>query len=93
MGTRTLRRTREKGSYRPENNELYWSFLGRQTPRKGKRTSKILMPKTVIPGWRYLAIRMDTEDNAFGLWQEKKKQVTRNCPLKEKTGRPFKRII
>ncbi|WP_229388755.1 hypothetical protein [Methanosarcina sp. DH2] len=50
------------------------------------------MPKTVIPGWRYLAIRMDTEDNAFGLWQEKKK-VTRNCPLKEKTGRPFKRII
>jgi uncharacterized protein len=31
---------------------------------------KILMPKTVIPGWGYLAICMDTENNAFGLWEE-----------------------
>lgn len=45
---------------------------------------KILMPKTVIPGWGYLAICMDTEDNTFGLWQEEEEAkgfwYIRSCP-------------
>jgi predicted enzyme related to lactoylglutathione lyase len=30
---------------------------------------KIIMPKTKIPGYGYLAICLDTENNAFGLWE------------------------
>ncbi|HPX73420.1 MAG TPA: VOC family protein [Methanoregulaceae archaeon] len=30
----------------------------------------MIMPKTVVPGYGYLAICTDTEGNAFGLWQE-----------------------
>ncbi len=31
---------------------------------------KVVMPRTAVPGWGYLAICFDTEDNMFGLWQE-----------------------
>lgn len=31
---------------------------------------KIIMPKTAVQGWGYLAICIDTENNTFGLWQE-----------------------
>ena len=30
----------------------------------------MIMPKTLVPGYGYLAICTDTEGNAFGLWQE-----------------------
>jgi len=30
---------------------------------------KMIMPKTKIPGYGYLAICMDTENNLFGLWE------------------------
>lgn len=32
----------------------------------------IIMQKTAVPGWGYLAICVDTENNTFGLWQEDK---------------------
>jgi len=32
----------------------------------------ITLPKTLVPGWGYLANCLDTEGNAFGLWQEDK---------------------
>lgn len=32
--------------------------------------AKIIMEKTAVPGWGYLAILKDTENNNFGLWQE-----------------------
>jgi predicted enzyme related to lactoylglutathione lyase len=35
-----------------------------------KLGGKVLMPKTVVPGWGYLAICMDTENNTFGLWED-----------------------
>lgn len=31
---------------------------------------KVVMPRMAVPGWGYLAICFDTEDNMFGLWQE-----------------------
>jgi hypothetical protein len=31
---------------------------------------KVAMPRTAVPGWGYLAVCFDTEDNMFGLWQE-----------------------
>lgn len=37
-----------------------------------KLGGKVVMPKTVVPGWGYLAICMDTESNTFGLWQDEK---------------------
>jgi len=38
-----------------------------------KLGGKIVMPKTAVPGWGYLAICMDTENNTFGLWEDDKK--------------------
>ncbi len=32
----------------------------------------IIMPRTAVAGWGYLAICVDTEDNIFGLWEENK---------------------
>ncbi len=34
---------------------------------------KVLMPKTAVPGWGYLALCMDTENNTFGLWEDDEK--------------------
>ncbi len=31
---------------------------------------RVVLPKTLVPGWGYLANCVDTEGNAFGLWQE-----------------------
>jgi len=31
---------------------------------------KVATPRTAVPGWGYLAVCFDTEDNMFGLWQE-----------------------
>lgn len=31
---------------------------------------KILKPKQAVPGWGYLAVCLDTENNRFGLFQE-----------------------
>ncbi|MDY6966541.1 MAG: VOC family protein [Halobacteriota archaeon] len=36
-----------------------------------KLGGKIVMGRTEVPGWGYLAICIDTEGNKFGLWQEK----------------------
>ena len=35
-----------------------------------KLGGKVVMPRTAVPGWGYLATCLDTEDNMFGLWQE-----------------------
>lgn len=37
-----------------------------------KLGGNIIMPRTAVAGWGYLAICVDTEDNNFGLWQEDK---------------------
>ena len=34
---------------------------------------KIIMPKTPIPGFGYLAVCLDTENNKFGLWESDEK--------------------
>ena len=31
---------------------------------------KVIQPKTAVPGWGYLAVCLDTENNAFGLWED-----------------------
>lgn len=31
---------------------------------------KIAQPKMAVPGWGYLAMCLDTENNLFGLWQD-----------------------
>jgi len=33
---------------------------------------KVIQPKMTVPGWGYLAMCLDTEDNMFGLWQADK---------------------
>lgn len=34
---------------------------------------KIVLPKTTVPGFGYLAVCLDTEDNPFGLWETDEK--------------------
>ncbi len=31
---------------------------------------KVLVPKTAVPGMGYFAVFEDTEDNAFGIWED-----------------------
>ena len=33
---------------------------------------KVVMPKTPVPGMGWFAIALDTENNAFGIWQDDK---------------------
>jgi predicted enzyme related to lactoylglutathione lyase len=35
-----------------------------------KLGGNIIMQKTKVAGWGYLAICVDTENNTFGLWEE-----------------------
>ena len=37
-----------------------------------KLGGKVIQSKMTVPGWGYLVICFDTEDNMFGLWQEDK---------------------
>jgi predicted enzyme related to lactoylglutathione lyase len=30
----------------------------------------VVAPKMTVPGWGYLAVCRDTEQNLFGLWEE-----------------------
>lgn len=34
-----------------------------------KLGAKIIMPKTTVPGFGYLAVFLDTENNSLGLWE------------------------
>ena len=34
-----------------------------------KLGAKVIMPKTTIPGFGYLAVFLDTENNTLGLWE------------------------
>ena len=40
-----------------------------------KLGGNVMMPRTAVVGWGYLAICVDTENNAFGLWQEDKNAI------------------
>ena len=35
-----------------------------------KLGGQVIMPRTAVPGWGYLAVCTDTENNTFGLWEE-----------------------
>jgi predicted enzyme related to lactoylglutathione lyase len=34
---------------------------------------KVIESKHAVPGWGYLAVCLDTENNVFGLWEEDRK--------------------
>ena len=42
------------------------------TPKVEKLGGKIIQPKMAVPGWGYIAMCLDTENNVFGLWQDDK---------------------
>ena len=35
-----------------------------------KLGGKVIEPKMAVPGWGYLAVCLDTENNTFGIWEE-----------------------
>ena len=48
------------------------SAIDEYTPKVGSLGGKIIQPKMAVPGWGYIALCLDTEDNVFGLWQDDK---------------------
>ncbi len=42
--------------------------LAEHWPAK-KLGAKIIMPKTTVPGFGYLTVFLDTENNSLGLWE------------------------
>jgi predicted enzyme related to lactoylglutathione lyase len=62
---------------RGEPNQRITSYIGVDSVEEyalkvEKLGGKVVQPKMTVPGWGYLAICFDTEDNMFGLWQEDK---------------------
>ena len=48
------------------------SSVDEYAAKVGKLGGKVVQPKMTVPGWGYLAVCLDTEDNMFGLWQDDK---------------------
>ncbi|MFC2023972.1 VOC family protein [Chloroflexota bacterium] len=46
------------------------SSLDQYAPKVTSLGGKIIQPKMAVPGWGYLAMCLDTENNAFGLWED-----------------------
>ena len=62
---------------RGEPGQRIISYIGvdsieEYTAKVEKLGGKLIQSKMTVPGWGYLAICFDTEDNMFGLWQEEK---------------------
>ena len=62
---------------RGEPGQRITSYIGvdsieEYTAKVEKLGGKLIQSKMTVPGWGYLAICFDTEDNMFGLWQEDK---------------------
>jgi predicted enzyme related to lactoylglutathione lyase len=56
---------------RPEDSVLFrFSSVDDYLLQVEKLGGKVLMPKTVVSGWRYLVICMDPENNTFELWED-----------------------
>ena len=62
---------------RGETGQRITSYIGvssvdEYAAKVEKLGGKVVQPKMTVPGWVYLAARLDTEDNMFGLWQDDK---------------------
>jgi predicted enzyme related to lactoylglutathione lyase len=60
---------------RGEPGQRITSYIGvdsieEYTVKVEKSGGKVIQSKMTVPGWGYLAICFDTEENMFGLWQE-----------------------
>lgn len=63
---------------RQEENDIITNYFGVSSmdeylSKVQELGGKIIMPKTPIPGYGYLAVCLDTENNRFGLWEEDEK--------------------
>ena len=55
---------------KPANYKLHRSAVGgRIRSEVEKLGGKIIVPKSAVPGMGYFIICMDTENNAFGIWE------------------------
>ena len=48
------------------------SSIDEYSAKVEKLGGKVVQSKMTVPGWGYLAVCIDTEDNTFGLWQDDK---------------------
>lgn len=61
-----------------EENQSITNYIGVDSiddtiPKVEQLGGKVIMPKTVIPGYGFLAVCLDTENNKFGLWETDEK--------------------
>jgi len=60
----------EENAPKPANYKLHRSAVGgRIRSEVEKLGGKIIVPKSAVPGMGYFIICMDTENNAFGIWE------------------------
>lgn len=48
------------------------SSIDEYIPKVEEFGGKVIENKYAVPGWGYLAVCLDTENNTFGLWEENK---------------------
>lgn len=66
--------TREKNQQPGINNFIGVVSIDESVKKVIELGGKIIQPKQTIPGWGFLAVCIDTENNVFGVFQEKIKE-------------------
>ena len=61
--------TKRENPYDRITNYVDVQSIDEYLTRVEKLGGKIVLPKTTVPGFGYLAVCIDTENNTFGLWE------------------------
>jgi predicted enzyme related to lactoylglutathione lyase len=69
VGGGLTRRDRPEGKI---TNFIGVSSIDEYSARVEEIGGKVIESKWPVPGWGYLAVCLDTENNTFGLWQDDK---------------------
>jgi uncharacterized protein len=60
---------KRKDPQQPNLNYIGVPSIDEYSKKVNELGGKVVMPKTEIPGYGYFAVCMDTEKNAFALWE------------------------
>ncbi len=56
----------------PNLNYIDVSSIDEYSKKINELEGKVVLPKTEIPGYGFFVVCIDTENNAFALWESKK---------------------
>ena len=63
---------KETASQQPNLNYISVSSIDEYSNKVNELGGKVVLPKTEITGYGFFAVCIDTENNAFALWESKK---------------------